>query len=210
MTSPWDKRERLEEKGPVPEKRKRALETAREGSTLESAAQLWHLFVAFFRANLLGYGGGPAVVPLIEAEVVEHYGWMTRDEFAGALAAGNALPGPIATKMAGFVGYQTAGWAGAAAALLATVAPTAFAMVALAGILQVWREHPLVRGMLAGVRPVVWVLFVQLAIDYVRFATSGWLPAVIAAAALAGVYGLHLHPAWLVLGGLVVGAVAMR
>ena len=58
------------------------------------------IFLAFFIPGIVGYGGGPASIPLIEYEVVERYGWLTVDEFAEVLALGNALPGPIATKMA--------------------------------------------------------------------------------------------------------------
>ena len=79
------------------------------------------LFLAFFFPNIIGYGGGPATIPLIEHEVVEKYGWMTKSEFSEVLALGNALPGPIATKMAAYIGYDVAGVFGAAIALFATV-----------------------------------------------------------------------------------------
>ncbi|HBM28961.1 MAG TPA: transporter, partial [Halomonas sp.] len=52
----------------------------------------WDLFLAFFIPNIIGYGGGPAIIPLIEAEVVGRYGWMTSQGFAETLALGNALP----------------------------------------------------------------------------------------------------------------------
>jgi chromate transporter len=65
-----------------------------------------HIFWAFFIANLLGYGGGPATIPLIQNEVVNHYQWMSLSEFGDVLAIGNALPGPIATKMGGYIGYE--------------------------------------------------------------------------------------------------------
>lgn len=76
------------------------------------------LFMAFFVSNILGYGGGPASIPLIQKEVVDRYHWLTVKEFSEMLAIGNALPGPIATKMAGFIGYQQAGILGSVIALL--------------------------------------------------------------------------------------------
>lgn len=60
----------------------------------------WQLFLAFFIPGILGYGGGPASIPLVEHEVVENYEWMTTQEFSEVVALGNSLPGPIATKMA--------------------------------------------------------------------------------------------------------------
>jgi chromate transporter len=71
---------------------------------------LWKLFVAFGTATMLGYGDGPSIIPLYQNQVVNRYGWMETSEFGSALAFGNALPGPIATKLA-------AGWLGAIVAL---------------------------------------------------------------------------------------------
>ncbi|BAS26131.1 chromate transporter [Limnochorda pilosa] len=171
--------------------------------------RLLDLFVGLFRASMLGYGGGPASIPLLEAEAVEHYHWLTPDEFATLLAAGNALPGPILTKMAGYIGYHVAGWVGALVGLITVVLPTALLLIGLLGLLQRFSESPVVAGMLKGVRPVVWVLFISLAIDYLAFVKTP--PAIlIAGAALAGIYLLHLHPAVLVAGALVVGAVFLR
>lgn len=57
----------------------------------------WEIFLAFFIPGILGYGGGPASIPLVENEVVHRYGWLSVSEFSEVLALGNALPGPIAT-----------------------------------------------------------------------------------------------------------------
>ena len=67
------------------------------------------IFMAFFRVGILGYGGGPSSIPLVHKEVVDKYKWMDTDEFGDVLALGNALPGPIATKMAGYIGYRVGG-----------------------------------------------------------------------------------------------------
>ncbi|MEI8598274.1 chromate transporter [Vibrio sp. M60_M31a] len=79
------------------------------------------IFLAFFIPNIVGYGGGPAIIPLIEAQVVGQYGWMNASQFAEVLALGNALPSPIATKMAGYIGYEVGGTLGAFIAVFATV-----------------------------------------------------------------------------------------
>lgn len=66
----------------------------------------------FFRVGMLGFGGGPSSIPLVHKEVVEKYKWMNDDEFSDVLALGNALPGPIATKMAGYIGFRVGGFLG--------------------------------------------------------------------------------------------------
>jgi chromate transporter len=81
-----------------------------------------HIFLAFFIPGIVGYGGGPASIPLIEHEGVSRYGWMTTSEFSEVLALGNALPGPIATKMAGYIGFEVGGVLGAFTGVFATVA----------------------------------------------------------------------------------------
>lgn len=174
-----------------------------------NVADLMGLFVGFFRASILGYGGGPSSIPLMEVEVVNQYGWLTQEEFANTLAIANSLPGPIATKIGGYVGYHVAGWLGATIAIIATVAPTALAMIGLYSVLKQFSGSPVLKGMIRGVQPVVWVLFLALAWEYLAFVRA---PAsiVLAALSLVGMYWLKLHPAVLVLFGLVAGAIWLR
>ena len=170
------------------------------------------LFWGFFLANILGYGGGPASIPLLQTEVVSHYGWLTLSEFGQVFAVANALPGPIMTKMAAYVGYHVWGWPGVVMALLGTVAPTAAIMVGLIQLLHRWRSSDTVRGMTLWVQPVVTVLMAVLTwglgTDAVR--EIGWGQTL----GIASVAGLllvrfRLHPALVIVmafayGGLVL------
>ncbi|OLN27806.1 chromate transporter [Desulfosporosinus metallidurans] len=172
--------------------------------------QLWNLFIAFTRASNLGFGGGPAVIPLIKIEVVERYHWLTNAQFTDALAVGNALPGPIATKLAGYVGYQVVGWLGALAALIGTIMPTVLAVLLLTGFLMKYSNSPILKGMLQGVRPVVVVLIAQTAFDmgigsFPNITTWG-----IALATLASLYWLKLHPALIIVLSMAFGLLVFR
>ena len=69
---------------------------------------LLRLFISFTKVGVFAYGGGPSMIPLVQEEVVDVNGWMTIEEFTDALAMGYALPGPIATKMAAYIGYKVA------------------------------------------------------------------------------------------------------
>lgn len=131
------------------------------------------LFVGFFRAGMLGYGGGPSSIPLVHAEVVGRYGWMTDEEFGDCLALGNTLPGPIATKMAGYIGFKVAGWKGMLNAILATVLPTVIIMVALVGVLGKFRQSPIVRGMTEAIAPIIGVMLASLTYSFFKDARSG-------------------------------------
>src|SRR5699024_159914 len=79
------------------------------------------IFMAFFRAGMLGYGGGLSAIPLMHKEVVVTYRWMDDDEFSDILALANTLPGPINTKLSGYIGYRLAGMKGLLHALIESV-----------------------------------------------------------------------------------------
>lgn len=170
----------------------------------------WHIFWVFFMTNLLGYGGGPATIPLIQKEVVDHYGWMTVQEFNEAFAMGNALPGPIATKMGGYIGFQEAGFLGAFLAVLATVAPSLILMITLMGILYKNRTSPRVKRMTAFVKPTIAVLLGAMAFQAFSDAYFQMSTFHIFFLAL-GSYWLmeksKIHPGLVVLFSLVYGAV---
>jgi len=168
--------------------------------------KLWDLFVAFARTGILGYGGGPSSIPLVQIEVVKNYKWLSLEEFSDILAIGNALPGPIATKMAGYVGYKVAGLPGAFMALLGTIGPSLLIMLLLYRAMLTFKDLPLVQGMIRGVRPVVIVLLALLIIDLWPSAMSSWKPALIAVVSFVVIKLLHIHPAIAVLGALIVGA----
>lgn len=159
------------------------------------------LFFAFFRSGMLGYGGGPSSIPLVHKEVVERYRWMTDEEFSDVLALGNTLPGPIATKMAGYIGYRVGGWFGMLVAVLATVLPTVLLMITLIGFLTTFRDSRAVQGMTQAVTPVVGVMLLTLAYNFFKQAGKGlgWVGTLILAAISLLVYRwLQLHPALLI------------
>ncbi|RSK28918.1 chromate transporter [Bacillus sp. HMF5848] len=127
-----------------------------------------NLFLAFLRVGLLGYGGGPSSIPLVHKEVVEKYKWMNDDEFADVLALGNTLPGPIATKMAGYIGYRVAGVLGMLNAVAATIVPTIILMILLLTTLTSFKDQPWVMGMTKAVVPVVGVMLATLTWDFFK------------------------------------------
>ncbi|MBG9653481.1 chromate transporter [Cytobacillus firmus] len=135
------------------------------------------IFMAFFRVGILGYGGGPSSIPLVHKEVVDKYKWMDTDEFGDVLALGNALPGPIATKMAGYIGYRVGGVLGMVTALAATMVPTIVLMIILLTALNTFKDQPWVAGMTKAVVPVVAVMLATLTWDFVKKSSKsslGW------------------------------------
>ncbi len=122
----------------------------------------WQLFLVFAYSNLIGFGGGPAIIPIIHHDVVEKYEWMSDQHFSESLALGNALPGPIATKMAAYVGYEQAGIIGATVAVIGAIGPTMLMMFLLVSIIMKYKHHTRVQRLTAFVLPAVTILMLQL------------------------------------------------
>jgi len=162
----------------------------------------WDIMAAFFRVGILGFGGGPSSIPLVHQETVKKYKWMNEEEFADTLALANTMPGPIATKMAGYIGYRVTGIVGCLAALLATVAPTALMMIFLLQLLQKFKDIPWVQHMSASVVPVVAVMLATMTWDFVKKSgeTLGWVKgSIIILGALLLTEWLNIHPAIIIL-----------
>ncbi len=169
----------------------------------------FQIFLAFLIPGIVGYGGGPASIPLIEHEVVSRYGWMTTSQFSEVLALGNSLPGPIATKMAGYIGYEVGGIWGLFVALFATVAPSLVLMVVLLSILYRYRNSPKVKRLSKVVLPAVAILMGTLTYDffYESYELNGlWGTLFIATLTFFLLEKWKVHPAFVILGGLIFGA----
>lgn len=162
---------------------------------------------------MLGYGGGPSSIPLVHKEVVERYKWMNSDEFSDILALGNALPGPINTKMAGYIGYRVGGMLGMINAVLATVVPSIILVILLLTVLNTYKDKPWVSGMSQAVVPVVAVMLGTLTWDFYKKSAQsklgkGWtVLLIIASLILLQLVGLH--PA-IIIFALLIGALIMK
>ncbi|MBS7344424.1 MAG: chromate transporter [Caryophanon sp.] len=157
----------------------------------------YEIFVAFFRSGILGFGGGPSTIPLVKKEVVDVFQFMDSDEFGKELAVGNTLPGPIATKLAGSIGYRIGGWIGMLNALFATVLPSALLMIVLLASLSKFREVGWVNGMTKGVVPIVGVMMAVLTWEFFTKAQKQLTMKValsLIAASIVAIEVLHIHP----------------
>jgi len=168
------------------------------------------LFLAFLKPGVTTFGGGPSAIPLIEEEVVHNYGWLTVEEFTDALAFGNSLPGPIATKLAALVGYKVSGWIGSIISIFAIVAPTAIAIVLFLNIYLKYKNTSWLKGMMKAVRPVVVVLLVQVAINMAQKSFPDFITIAIAGVAGGLIFLTEIHPALIILSSIIFGGVFFK
>ncbi len=124
---------------------------------------LWQLFVSYLKIGFFGFGGGYAMLSLIQNEVVVQHGWMTNAQFADIVAVSQITPGPIAINSATYVGYTVGsqlghpGWGilGSAVATLAVCLPSLTLMMLVARFFLRLKGNRLVEGAMRGMRPVV-------------------------------------------------------
>ncbi|WP_226037096.1 chromate transporter [Aquibacillus saliphilus] len=170
----------------------------------------WEIFLAFFIPGIVGYGGGPASIPLVENEVVDRFGWLSVHEFSEMLAMANALPGPIATKMAGYIGYEQGGVLGSFIGVFAIVAPSLILMIVLLTILMKFKDSPKVKKMTMIIRPTIAILLGVMAFNFFQtsYQDSGLgQMLLIAVISFVLMEKLKVHPAFVILAALGYGAI---
>ena len=116
------------------------------------------LFAAFARVGLLTFGGGYAMIPMLEREIVDRYGWATREELMDYYAVGQCPPGVIDVNTGTFIGYKVAGKLGGVVATLGVIFPSFVIITVIAGIIQNFADFPAVNSAFAGIRVCVCVL----------------------------------------------------
>ena len=119
---------------------------------------LLKLFTAFARVGVLTFGGGYAMIPMLEREIVDRRGWATSEELMDYYAVGQCTPGVIAVNTATFIGYKIAGNLGGVVATLGVVFPSFVIISVIAGIIQNFADIPAVKSAFAAIRVCVCVL----------------------------------------------------
>ncbi len=135
---------------------------------------LFELFAAFFTIGGMTFGGGLAMLPMLEREVVSHHKWATREELMDCYAISQCTPGVIAVNTATFVGYRTKGIPGGIVATLGVITPSLIIITAIAMVLQHFMEIVWVQNAFAGIRVAVSALIVTSAVRIFRQNVKAW------------------------------------
>ena len=113
------------------------------------------LFSAFFRIGAFTIGGGYAMIPLIQREIVDNQHWLDEEEFLNMIALAQAAPGVIAVNSAIFIGYRIDGWRGLLASVLGAVLPSFVIILLIAMVFRGIAHYPPVEAVMKGMRPAV-------------------------------------------------------
>lgn len=168
---------------------------------------LLKLFATFFRIGLFTFGGGYAMIPLIEHDVVERNCWLKKDEFLDLLAVAQSAPGVFAVNMAVFVGYKLRGKRGALAASFGCVLPSVAIILLIALFFRRFRHIEVVNNIFMGIRPVVVALIAVPVFNVAKSAKLGWSTVWIPVVAAFLIVALGVSPIYVIIAAGVAGYV---
>lgn len=144
---------------------------------------LLQVFLSFFKIGAFTFGGGYAMIPLIQNEAVEKRGWVTDDDILEVIAIAESTPGPIAINSATFVGYRAAGVLGSVCATLGVVLPSFVVILVISFVLKQFQDIKAVQYAFQGIRAGVLALLCKSLWTMYKKSPKGWAAYIVMAAA---------------------------
>ena len=165
----------------------------------------WSLFTTFLKIGAFTFGGGYAMIPLIQKEVVENKKWITDDDILDIIAIAESTPGPIAINAATFVGYKTAGFWGAVCATLGVVLPSFIIISVISFVLEQFRSVKAVQFAFTGIRAGVLVLIIKALVSMYKKCPKSIFSYIIMALSFIAVAFLKINIIYVLIGCGVLG-----
>ena len=173
----------------------------------------FQLFWTYLKIGTFTLGGGYAMLPLIQREVVDQQGWINEEEFLNMIALAQAAPGLIAVNSAIFIGWRVGGWRGVLGAVLGAVLPSFLIILLIAMVFSEWKELPTVEAAFKGIRPAVVALIAAPLVKIAKSAlkdkgkrlkVKGYLPLLLSLVAALLIWLGHVNPVWVILATIII------
>ena len=152
--------------------------------TDEEKTSLWSLFLTFAKVGVMTFGGGYAMLPILEREVVTNHNWTTSEQMLDYYAIGQCTPGVIAVNVSTFIGYKKRGILGSIVATFGVIFPSIVIITSLASVLKMFQDNIYVKKAFEGIRIAVCALMITAVINLVKKAVSSVGTAIVAVCAL--------------------------
>ncbi len=162
----------------------------------------WQLFWSFFKIGAFTFGGGYAMIPLIQREVVLKKKWLEEPEFIDTLAVAQAVPGPMALNTAIFVGYKTHGIKGSLITSLGVILPSFITILLIALVFTEFKDNPDVERVFKGIRPAVVALIAAPLWNMAKSAGVTWKTLWIPLVALLAIWLGGVSPVYIVMAAI--------
>lgn len=173
----------------------------------ERRKKLLPLFLTFFKIGGFTFGGGYAMIPIIQREIVEKKKWITDDDILEIIAIAESTPGPIAINSATFVGYRVGGFLGALVATLGVVLPPFCIIFAISFVLRQFSELRAVKYAFWGIRAGVLALICKALWSMYKKVDKGLIPYIVMAAAFILTAVLNVNVLYVIIGCAVFGII---
>lgn len=170
-----------------------------EGGDTISGVSLWTLFLLFAKIGAFTLGGGYAMIPIIDNEIVKRRKWMSEEEFMDVLAIAQSAPGILAVNISIFVGYKVRKNIGSVVATLGSCLPSFIFILLIAMFFANFRENIYVEKIFKGIRPVVVALIAVPVVDMIKRSNLNVFRALLAIATAVAVVFLKVSPVYIIL-----------
>ncbi|MBR3941942.1 MAG: chromate transporter [Clostridia bacterium] len=171
--------------------------------------ELLYLFWVFCRIGVCTFGGGYAMLPIIQRELVESRGWLTDEEITDYYAIGQMTPGVIAVNVATFVGMKRKGVPGAICTTLGVITPSVIIIIAIAAVLMKFMDNPYVIHAFAGIRVAVLGLMLKTIVTLIKKGVKDWFTFLIFLATVSTIF-MPVSPAIVVFAAAILGILFKR
>lgn len=172
--------------------------------------KIWEMFIAFFKIGAFTFGGGYAMIPLIEEEVVNRKKWLTKEEFVNILVVSQSFPGALAVNCSIFLGYKISGFIGALMALLAVVLPSFLIIIIIASFFMQFRNNYYVNAAFKGITAAVPMLVLIGAISLGKGLERNIRTLMTIIVALIALEVINVHPVIVILASALYGIIFLR
>lgn len=163
------------------------------------------LLLIFFKMGAVTFGGGYAMLPIIENDVVKKHGLITKEEYIDFVSVAQSFPGPVAVNMALLIGKHLRGFAGGVFALIGVTLPSFISIIAVAVFYIGFRNSKIVSGFFKGINPVIPALLLYSAVSIFGNVKKNTVTMILAGVTVIGVFFFNLSPLWLILLGVITG-----
>lgn len=167
--------------------------------------QFLELYLAFVKIGAFTFGGGLAMMPIMQRELIEKRGWITEDELIDYFAIGQSTPGIIAVNVATFVGYKRLGWLGGIIGTLGVVTPSWVIIMLLAGAISSVDKYPMAQKALRGINVAVAALLTSVIVKFSKKTIKSVWNAVLMLIAFTLIYFFKVQSVWIIITSLMIG-----
>lgn len=168
---------------------------------------LWEMFLTFFKIGAFTFGGGFAMIPIIQQEVVEKRNWVEEENFIDTISIAQSSPGPIAVNSSIFVGYQIKGVRGAIVATIGTVLPSFMTILLIAKFFYQFKDLEIVNKVFMGIRPAVVALIFSTVFGLVYKSRFTYIGLSIALIVTLIIVFLNINPVFIVIAGGLISVI---